>query len=171
MSAIRPGPALPFHFDTTTTPRLVLRLFGLLTAVMAAGAVWLAVVRGDGPGALGSLLCAGLSFTFGRVLMRHLIGVVGTLDERGVRVEPGRHWGLRFQGPVGDFALGRFSAVRIDLHLSLQSLQECGRVILCGKPGTPDIQIATLATDEALALGSDLASRLGLGFERRSVAH
>lgn len=156
---------LPHHFDTTATARLMLSVSSALFCVLALGTLWTLLIRHDLAGAVALLLTAGGIAYFWRLFHRHLEGIVGTISRSGISVRPGEFLGLKLKGLAGEFPLSSFTLVRVEVSRSMETLQECGRVILAGKSPTPDIQITTLSPDDAKHFGAELAERIGLPLE------
>jgi hypothetical protein len=163
---------LPHHFDTTGPTSAILRVFALLCAVLGSGVIYLVLVRQDVAGAAGLLVAFSLAAWFARICFRHLSGSVGTISASGISVRPGELLGVKLKSPAGDFKLGQFSAVRVDVVSSTDLAGPVyGRVFMLGGAGAPDIQIASMAQDEARAFGARLAGTLDIQFQERSVPY
>ena len=156
--------ALPYRFDTVPVIQLILRGMLGLMLVVVAGLLYSLLLSHDKVAALNLFLVSLLLLYFGRLFLRNLKTSRGTIDAREVVVEPGTLYGVRLQGPSGRFPLRNFAAVRVERAPPPVFAQggRHERVILAGKPGTPDILIARTSADTGRTLGRELAAAVGL---------
>ena len=163
---------LPYHFDTGSVGKLVLQgVLGLLLIVIC-GLLYTVLVRRDTLGAVLLGVVAVISLAFGRIFLNNLVSSRGTITGDAVEVEPANLYGVRLHGPGGRFPLWNFEAVRVERAppLAWSPGGPYERVILAGKPGTPDILVARTDHDAGVALGRDLAAALRLPCQEERVA-
>jgi hypothetical protein len=165
--------SLPYHFDTSSVGKLILQgVLGLLLIVVS-GLLYIVLVRRDALGAVLLGVVAMITLVLGRIFLNNLESSQGTITGDAVEVHPGNLHGVRLHGPAGRFPLGNFAAVRVERAppLAWSPGGPYERVILAGKPGTPDILIARSDHDAGVALGRELAAALRLPCQEERVAY
>ena len=172
MTASRVGVTVPFRFDTTYIGTLVFRAAVWLDGVLLLGLVGKILV-GDLLTALGiAFLCVFVG-GFGLVIFRKAGGSVGTLTLSEVTVEPARLYGFTAAGPRGRFPTTHFGSVRVDWRprVPMPGVQMSAgineRIILVGRDGTPDIEVAHLTDESGRAFARELGALLSLPVEER----
>jgi hypothetical protein len=168
---------LPYEFDTSGVVKLILRgVLGLLLVVLL-GILYSLLVSHSSAAAIQLLLIAALVAYFGRLFLRHLTGVLGTITADTVVVQPGELIGIRLAGPAGKFPISRFQAVRVEripnpVGIPIETqIQPHERVCLIGKNGTPDILIARTHRDAGRTLGNELAAALKLPYQEQHLPY
>jgi hypothetical protein len=164
---------LPYEFDTSGTPKLILRgVLGLLVVVVLPGILYSLFVSHQTAAAVQLLLVAAALLYFGRVFLRNLTASQGTITAQAVEVQPGRLYGIRLASPAGTFPLQRFKAIGVQRVFGPIRAQPRWheRVCLLGQDGVPDIVIAQTALGAGMALGRDLAAALNLPYHEEVVA-
>ena len=159
---------LPHDFDTRRETRLMLKGVLVLLAVMLLAGLVMLVARHDLRGAAGTLLFDAVLVAFAVVLLRALPGAEGRITQDGVEARARRVWGIALPGPVGTFARDDFRAVRVERVLASgngTSLHLLERVMLAGKPGTPDVRVLSGRVDGDASPGEALAAALQLPCE------
>ncbi len=161
---------LPYQFDTTGTIKWILGgVLGLIVLVVVPGILYSLFVSHRSAAVIQLLLIGAFMAWFARVVIRNLSASTGTITAEAVVVQPARLYGIRFPGPTGRFPLQRFRAVRVERIFgplgTAQGPRWHERVSLLGTPSTPDILIARTELDAGIALGRELASRLGLEYQ------
>ena len=129
------GVALPFAFDTSGVVKVILRgVLGLLS-IAGAGVLYSFFVSRRPAAALALLVVALITIYFGRLFVKNLTGVKGTITADAVVVEPARLYGIRLAGPAGRFPLDRFKAVRVErIPVSLETYRpRTGTRVACGQ--------------------------------------
>lgn len=160
--------ALPYDFDTTGTPKILLRgVVVVLGFVIVSGLISIgldlafgAAGRGTVAKLLSVALVAPLLAGFGFIVLRKIGGASGTITAQEVTVTPFMMMGFKSDAPEGTFAISRFGAVRVERISGRQRNHE--RVYLAGRDGTPDICVAETARGAGVTLGNDLATALSL---------
>jgi hypothetical protein len=164
---------LPYRFDTSDTPKVILRgVLGLLLLVIAPGIIY-SLLTNNPAAALQLLLIGGLTLYFGYRFLGGLEASRGTVTADAVVVEPGTLYGIRLSGPAGRFQVQQFKAVRVQCITApfMAQGRPHERVLLAGRDGTPDILIARTALGVGQSLGGDLAAALGLTYEEESAPY
>jgi len=153
---------LPYRFDTSNVWRTILKGAFAINAVLLFGMLYTLLVRREWATSLGLALCELVVFGFTRIFIRFQEGSVGTLTSDRVVIEPNVLLGIPLPGPSGSYALGRFSAVRVEFRSgAVTPIPNAGGpnevVWLAGRPGTPDIALAL--TDNRM--GGDVGREFG----------
>jgi hypothetical protein len=98
------------------------------------------------------------------------IGAIGRLTATEVETYPVHVFRLPLAVPVGRFPMNRFQAINVVEHIIMPRTASIGtntgRVILVGKPGTPNIQFAAAAIDAAWEIGRELGALINLDVKR-----
>jgi hypothetical protein len=158
---------VPFEFDTSETPSLVMRGVAGLLIVELAGVGYSLFVSRNRAGAAAMLISAAMTIYFGRLFFSALEGSAGRIASDEVTVQRVRVLGLSLAGQDGRFPIRRFKAVRVE-RMSAPVDAQGGpheRVRLSGSDGTPDILIARTERGAGVTLARELASDLRLAFE------
>lgn len=159
---------LPYRFDTSPVVKLILRgVLGLFILVIVPGIGYSLLVSHDRAAAVQLLISGAIVMYFGRIFIKNLEATSGTITADRVVVEPGTLYGTSLHGPRGRFPIQQFRSVRVQRIPPSGDIQQGAheRVILTGKPGTPDILIARTSDDAGRVLGRDLSAALGLLYE------
>jgi hypothetical protein len=172
VTASRVGVTVPFRFDTTYIGTLVFRAAAWLDGILLLGLVGKLLV-GDPFTAVGiAFLCLFVG-GFGLVIFRKAGGSVGTLTLFEVTVEPARLYGFTAEGPRGRFPTTHFGSICVEWRprVSRPGVQMSAgineRIILVGREGTPDIEIARLTDESGRAFARELGGLLSLPVEER----
>ena len=165
---------LPYHFDSSTVVKLVLRaVLILLLLVIVPGILYSLLVTQSGAGAFSLLFAAVVLAYFGRVFYNNLEGSRGVITANAVEVEPIILYGIKLKGPEGRFSVEQFKAVRVERAAA--PVDRPGpryeRVRLVGKDGAPDLLIARTQRDAGRSLARELAAATGLPYEEVSVPY
>ncbi len=139
--------AFPYHFDTTTSFRHVVRGGVALGIMVIAGMAYSVLISHDYIVVLQLAVIGSMVYGITRLFVSLAHGSVGTLTATEVMVERAPAvFGMRLPGPSGRFALDRFSAVRLEeASGSVRPSVNNGphsRIYLVGKTGSPDVLIA-----------------------------
>jgi|SRR5215469_9931591 len=163
---------LPYSFDTCNVWQKILKMGSWLVGVIAAGILYSLVLR-HFAALLHLSLSGALLLWFGWIFFKHTDGAIGTITKDGVVVRPGEFYGRRLPGPSGEFALRRFTSVRVE-HVSAPTSPDARggphqRVYLIGDAGTPSILIARAGDDSQV--GQEIAGILSLPCEETSAPY
>jgi membrane protein implicated in regulation of membrane protease activity len=164
---------VPFEFDTSETPSLVMRGVAATLAVEIAGVAYLLLVQRNRVGAAAMRISAAITIYFSRLFLRNLEGSAGRISTDEVTVQRVRVLGLPLAGQEGRFPIRGFKSVRVE-RVPPRADAQGGpheRVRLIGVDGTPDILIARTGRSAGVALARELASDLRLGFEDVSAPY
>ena len=162
--------ALPYRFDTSHVWRIILTGAFAVAAVVLLGVVYGLLVRRDAMLVLQLALTGIVLAYFIRVFVRFQSGSIGTLTADRVVIEPNTLYGLRLPGPRGEYAIGRFSAVRVELMSGPTDIVQGGpheRIWLIGRDGAPDVLVARTQREAGRVLGRELGAALVLAVEER----
>jgi len=164
---------VPFDFDTSETPTLVMRGVAGVLVVELAGMAFSLFVSHNRAGAGALLISAAMTIYFGRLFLAQLEGSAGRISSDEVTVERARVLGLPLAGEDGRFAIRRFTAVRVERMPPPVNVQggPHERVRLIGDDGTPDILIARSQRGAGVTLARELAADLKLAFEEVSAPY
>jgi hypothetical protein len=105
---------VPFDFDTSETPSLVIRGVAAMLVVEVAGIAYLLIVPGNRAGAVAMLISAAMTVYFSRLFLRSLEGSTGRISTDEVTVQRVRVLGLPLAGQDGRFPIRGFKAVRVE---------------------------------------------------------
>ena len=157
---------LPYNFDTSNIWQNILKMGSCLVGVIAAGILYSLVLR-HFAAVLHLSLSGALLLWFGWIFFKHSDGAVGTITKDRVVVRPGELYGRRLPGPLGEFALRRFTSIRVE-HVSAPTSPDVRggphqRVYLIGDAETPSILIARAGGDSQV--GPEIAGVLRLPCE------
>jgi hypothetical protein len=164
---------VPFDFDTSETPTLIVGGAGALLLVAIVGLLYSLLVSGSVGAAAAMLIVAALTIYFGRLFVANLEGVAGRISNGEVTVQRARVLGLPLAGQDGRFPVKQFKAVRVE-RLPPPADAQGGpheRVRLIGREGTPDILIARTQRGAGVTLARELAADLQLAFEEVSLPY
>jgi len=164
---------VPFEFDTSETPTLIMRGMAGVFVVELAGAAFTMFVNRNPAGAGALLVSAAMTIFFGRLFLTKLEGSAGRIANDEVTVERARVLGLALAGEDGRFPIRQFKAVRVE-RMPPPSDAQGGpheRVRLIGIDGTPDILIARTQRGAGVTLARELAGELKLAFEEVSAPY
>jgi hypothetical protein len=158
---------LPYHFDTSHVWRMILTGAVTLEAVILAGVLYGLLVS---PGAVLPLALSGAILAFFiRVFFKFQSGSIGTITADRVIIRPNTLFGIQLPGPRGDYALDRFSVVRVELmsgsaglHGVMQGSGPHARIWLAGNEAVPEVLIARADREAGRALGKRFGAVLGL---------
>jgi hypothetical protein len=157
--------ALPYRFDTGRVWRMILTGALGVAAVVLGGVLHGLLVRRDAMVVL-PLAVSGITLAyFIRLFVRFQSGSIGTLTADHVVIEPNTLFGLLLPGPRGDYPIGRFSAVRVELMSGPTDIVQGGpheRIWLVGRDGTPDVLVARTQREAGRALGRELGAALAV---------
>ncbi len=157
--------ALPYRFDTSRVWRMILTgAFGV-AAVVIVGVLYGLFVRRDAMVVLPLAVSGIMLAYFIRLFVRFQSGSIGTLTADRVVIEPNTLFGLLLPGPRGDYAIGRFSGVRVELMSGPTDIVQGGpheRIWLVGRDGTPDVLVARTQREAGRALGQELGAALAV---------
>jgi len=157
---------LPYSFDTSNVWQKILKMGSWLVGVIAAGILYSLVLR-HFAALLHLSLSGALLLWFGWIFFKHSEGAIGAITKDGVVVRPGEFYGRRLPGPSGEFALRRFTSVRVEHVAAPTSPDARGgphqRVYLIGDAETPCILIAR--ADDDSRVGQEIADVLSLPCE------
>jgi hypothetical protein len=163
-----PSVTLPYRFDTSRIWRMILTGMVVLEAVIVAGLLY-ALLAGRSLDAVVSLVAsAAILAFFIRKFFRFHHGSIGTITADRVVVRPGTLFGITLPGPDGEFAIDRFSAVRVELMMGPSGLNDSlqggphERVWLVGHPGTRRVLVARTDHEAGLVVGRELGAALRL---------
>jgi hypothetical protein len=157
---------LPYHFDTSSVVKQILRGAGLLLLVIGVCIIYSLFISRDHAAAIQLLICGLIAGYFARLFLRNLTATRGTITRDGVELEVLELYGFRLHGPTGRFPLHAFSSVRVE-RVSPPTFAQGGpheRVTLAGKDGAPDVLVARTPYDAGPALGQSLATALALPY-------
>lgn len=164
---------LPYQFDTSGVVKLILRgVLGLLLVVLV-GILYSLLVSQSIFAAIQLMVVTAVATYFGSLLLRNLIGSLGTITAAAVVVQPGLLYGFRLAGPAGRFPISQFQAVRVERVRTTIDVpgRPHERVCLVGKDGTPDILIARTALDAGRTVGNELAIALKRPYQEQFVLY
>jgi hypothetical protein len=163
---------LPYAFDTSGPPKLILEgVLGLLL-VVAAGIAYSLLVSRNMTAVIILTVSGAATLVFARVVLRHLEASTGTITAERVEVRPGRLVGLRLGGPSGTYPTSSFRAVRFErIADRVEVFGSSAHVSLVGNDGTPDILIARTDDEEGRPLGRRMSEALRLPFEETHVPY
>ena len=157
--------ALPYRFDTSRVWRMILTgAFGVAVVVLV-GVLYGLLVRRDAMVVLPLAVSGIMLAYFIRLFVRFQSGSIGTLTADRVVIEPNTLFGLRLPGPRGDYAISRFSGVRVELMSGPTDIVQGGpheRIWLVGRDGTPDVLVARTQRAAGRALGQELGAALAV---------
>jgi hypothetical protein len=164
---------LPYRFDTSRVWHTILKGACALNAVLVFG-VLLKLATGQWLAAIGIVVAGAVVLGFTRLLVRHSSGSVGILYRDRAEIEPNTIFGIKLPGPVGTYAMHRFSAVRVEFVVGpiIVDAPSPGRselVWLAGRPGTPDVLLARASDGGGLVLGAEFGEQLGLPVEEKNA--
>ena len=166
---------LPYHFDTTTSFRTVVKGGTALGMLVIAGMAHSLLISHDYIVVLQLAFVGAMVFGMTCLFLALAHGSIGMLTTREVIVEQAPAlFGLRFPGPSGRFALDRFSAVRLEeasgpVRPSVNAGPH-SRIYLVGKTGSPDVLIAR-TTSTGGTEAEQFAAALGLPLQRVATYH
>jgi hypothetical protein len=162
---------LPYDFNTSRVVKQVLGAALSLLVLLTLGILYSVLITHDRAAALQLLITFLVAGYFARLFFQHLTGSAGTITEDRIVIRPVELLGMRLPGPVGEFPLGRFEAVRVErvtnpIGIPLETqIGPHERVCLIGKEGVPDILIARTSDDEGRRVGRELAAALNLPYQ------
>lgn len=160
--------SLPYEFDTSRVWRMILTGMIGLTLVITLSLLYTLLSR-QWTAAAPLALCTAILFYFTRLFVRYQTGSAGTLSADRVVVQPNRLLWLLLPGPVGTYALDRFSAVRVEFSMGPVEPGVQGGpnevVWLVGRPGTPDIALVRTSDGAGRGAGRELGALLNLPVE------
>ena len=163
-------PALPYAFDTSATPRLIVHGVFALAAILAIGLAYSLMVSRHLVAAAVLGVCAAIALLFGLRIAKNLTATIGVITASRVDVRPARALGIRLAGPSGSFPIRAFRAVRYeDIVADVEIIGSSGRVVLTGADA-PDVLIARTG-DEGRQLARALAAELKLPYDERVKAN
>jgi hypothetical protein len=164
---------VPFEFDTSETPTLIVRGAGAVLLVAIAGVLYSVLVSGSLAGSAAMLIVAALTIYFGRLFVANLEGAAGRIAADEVTVKRVRVFGLPLAGQDGRFRIERFKTVRVERVPPPAAVQggPHERVRLIGIDGTPDILIARTQRGAGVTLARELAADLKVAFEEVSAPY
>lgn len=163
---------VPFRFDTSYIGRLVFKAAVWLDGLLLVGLLGKLLV-GDLPTALGIAFLWVFVGGFGLVVFRKAGGVVGTLTLSEITVEPARLYGFTADGPRGRFPTTHFGSVCVEWRPRVptpgvqMSAGVNERIILVGRDGTPEIEVARLTDESGRTFARELGGLLSLPVEER----
>jgi hypothetical protein len=168
MPAPAPSVTLPYRFDTSRIWRLILTAMVALQAVIVAGLLY-ALLASRPLDVLVSLAASAaiLAYFIWRFFRFHN-GSMGIITADRVVVRRGTLLGLDLPGPSGDFAIDRFSAVRVEMMMGPAGLHDAmqggphERIWLVGRDGAPDVLVARTQFEAGRTLGGELGAALRL---------
>ena len=158
---------LPYRFDTSRVWRTILNGAFVLAAVILAGLLYRLLASRDAVAVLQLALIGAIIAYFIRLFVRYQSGSIGTITADRVVIQPNTLHGIRLPGPHGEYAISRFSSVRVEL-MSGATLVQGGaheRIWLVGKDGAPDILIARTQREAGRALAKEFGTVLALPVE------
>ena len=159
---------LPYRFDTSRVWRMILKGTFALAVVIFAGLLYGLLVRRGVAVVLQLALTSIVLAYFIRLFIRLQSGSIGTISVDRVVIQPNTLYGIRLPGPHGEYATGRFSAVRVELMSGPTDIVQGGpheRIWLIGKDGAPDILLARTQRQAGRALGKAFGAALALPVE------
>jgi hypothetical protein len=157
---------LPYHFDTSSVVKLILRGAGLVLLVIGVCLIYSLFISQDHLASIQLLISGLIAGYFAWRLLRNLTATRGTITSDSVELELVELYGLRLHGPSGRFPLQAFRGVRVE-RVSAPAFEQGGtheRVTLVGEDGTPDVLVARTSLDAGRALGRSLADALALPY-------
>lgn len=166
-----PGVTLPYRFDTSRIWRVILTAMVALEAVILAGVLYAVLASREAEAVVSLAVSAAILAYFIRRFFRFHNGSIGTITADRVVVEPGTLFGIALPGPRGEYAIDRFSAVRVELlsgPSGLNDVMQGGpheRIWLIGKEAAPAVLVARTDHEAGRALGKQLGATLRLPVE------
>ena len=161
---------LPYEFDTSGVVKQIMGgVLGLLLVVLV-GILYSLLISHSIAATIQLLLIAAIAAYFGRLFLRNLTGLVGTITADAVVVQPGELLGIRLAGAAGRFPISQFQAVRVErvpnpIGIPIETqIRPHERVSLVGRTGTPDILIARTHLDVGRIVGNELATAMKLPY-------
>ena len=160
--------SLPYEFDTSDVWQLILKGTIGLTLLITLAMLYTLVSR-QWAAAVPLAVSGAMLFFITRLFLRFQTGSAGTLNADRVVIQPNRLLWFSLPGPVGTYALDRFSAVRVEFSMGpVQPGVQGGPnevVWLTGRPGTPDIALARTNDGAGRGVGRELGALLNLPVE------
>jgi hypothetical protein len=161
--------SLPYAFDTSAIWRRIVRnvLIGAIAGVLL---VVVALASGKVGGAAGLTVALGIAAWIARRASAFPMGAAGVVTDTEVETRPVRVFGYSLSVPVGRFPINQFQRINVVEHVMPlrpgTSGTNTGDVLLVGKPGTPNIQVAFANIDHALEVALELGQLLALDVQR-----
>jgi hypothetical protein len=161
--------ALPYRFDTANVWHTILKGVIGVNALMVVAALG-AAASGNWRSVLGGVLVEIVVLGFSRIFFRYQQGSTGTLFADHVEVNANELLGFQLPGPKGTYALDRFSAIRVKFFPGPVSTEPNAGgphedVWLVGRPGTPDVLLATTQERSGHEVGKQFGALLSLPVE------
>jgi hypothetical protein len=164
-------PGLPFSFDTSATPALILQGILGLIGVAGAGVIYGLLVSRNLAGVIAMALVGLIAAFLGARSLQGVEAGRGTIHRDRVEVERARVWGIPLAGSSGRFPTRAFHAVRFEQVADrVEVFGTSGRVVLAGREGTPEVLVARTG-EEGRDLARGLAEALALPYEERHVPY
>jgi hypothetical protein len=163
-----PSVTLPYRFDTSRIWRLILTAMVALQAILVVGVLY-SLLTSRPLDVVASLVvsAAVLAYFIWRFFRFHN-GSIGIITADRVVVRRGAVFGMELPGPSGEFAIDRFSAVRVEMMMGRAGLHDTmqggphERIWLVGRNGAPDVLVARTQFEAGRALGGELGAVLRL---------
>ena len=164
-------PGLPFSFDTSATPALILQGILGLIGLAVAGVIYSLLVSQNVAGVIALALVGLIAAFWGARFLRGVDAGRGTIHRDRAEVERVRVWGIPLAGSSGRFPTRAFNAVRFEqIAESAEVFGTSGRVVLAGGDGTPEIVVARTG-EQGRDLARGLAAALALPYEERHMPY
>jgi hypothetical protein len=163
-----PSVTLPYRFDTSRIWRTILTAMVALEAVILAGVLYGLLASRAADVMVPLVASAAILAFFISKFFRFPSGSIGTITADHVVVRRGTLFGIALPGPQGEYAIDRFSAVRVELMsgpAGLHDVMQGGpheRIWLIGKEAAPAVLIARTEREAGRALGKRFGAVLGL---------
>ncbi len=161
---------LPYRFDTRSVWHTILKgAFGLNALLLLS--LMISLVARPWPVTLGLIVIELTVLWFTRIFVDHQEGSAGILTADRVEVEPNTLLGIRLPGPLGNYTLDHFSAVRVEFRsapINVDAPSSAGPheiVWLVGRSGTPDIALVRTSDYAGRGVAQSLAAVLHLPVE------
>src|SRR4029453_18541451 len=161
------GISLPYRFDTSYVGTLVSKAAAWLEGILLL-ALLVTVMTGDGRRALGVLMLFGFVGALALVIVRKAGGSRGTITTSEIIVQPVTFFGLTSNSPRGRFSVAQFKSICVEWRPRVpapgvqMSAGTNETVVLVGKEGCPDIEIARLTDESGRPFARELGNLLSL---------
>jgi hypothetical protein len=164
--------SLPYRFDTSYVGGLVSKAAAWLEAILLLALLTM-LLAGDWRRALGVLLLVIFVGGFALAIVRRAGGSTGTITASNITVEPATFFGVKSIEPEGRFSIEQFKSICVEWRPRVpapgvqMSAGTNETIVLLGKEGTPDIEIARLTDESGRAFARELSILLSLPVQER----